>query len=59
MYIAKDATHMENVMSYKEWVWCCLYSGCEDTDSGRDVSFIVFMLPYLLDVVSYIEVLMS
>ena len=31
----------------------------EDTDSGCDVSCTVYMLPYILDAVSYIEVLMS
>ena len=33
--------------------------GCEDTDSGCDVSCIVYMLPYILDMVSHIEVVMS
>ena len=47
------------VMSYQECMQCCLYSGCEDTDSGCDVSCIAYMLPYILDVVSYIEVVMS
>ena len=28
--------------------------GCEDTDSVFDVSCRVYMLPYILDVVSYI-----
>ena len=31
----------------------------EDTDSGSDVSCIVYMSPYILDVVSDIEVVMS
>ena len=33
--------------------------GCEDRDSVYDVSCIVYMLPYILDVVSYVEVVMS
>ena len=33
--------------------------GCEDTDSVFDVSCRVYMLPYILDVVSYIEAVMS
>ena len=59
LYSANDATHMASVMSSKAWVWCCLYCGCEDTDCGCDVSCKVYMLPYILDVVSYIEVVMS
>ena len=50
---------MASVMSYKGWVWCCLYFGCEDTDSGCNVSCIVYILHYILDVVSYIEAVMS
>ena len=50
---------MASLMSYKGLVWCCLYFGCEDTDSGCDVSCIVYMLPYILDVFSYIEAVMS
>ena len=59
LYSANDATHTASVMLYKAWMWCCLYCGCEDTDCGCDVSCIVYMLPYILDVVSYIEALMS
>ena len=32
---------------------------CDDTESGCDVSCIRYMLPYILDEVSYIEVVMS
>ena len=35
-----------------------IYLGCEDTDSGCDVSGIAYMLPYILDVVSYIKAVM-
>ena len=59
MYSENDAAHMVSVMSYKNWVWCCLYCGSEDTASGCDVSGIVYMLPYILDVVSHIEAVMS
>ena len=58
-YSVKDAIPMPSLMSYKECVWCSQYSGCDDTDSGCDVTGIVYMLPYILDVVSYIEVVMS
>ena len=37
LYRANDATHMASVMSYKGWVWCCLYFGDGDTDGGCDV----------------------
>ena len=59
LYSANDATVIVSVMSYKEWVWWCLYGGCDDTDSGCDVSCIRYMLPYILDEVSYMEVVMS
>ena len=59
MYSANDATYMASVMSYKEWVLCCLYSGCENIDSGCDVSCIVYMLPDILDVASHIEAVVS
>ena len=46
---------------------CHKKSGCDDVNtvgvmtqiSGCDVTCIVYMLPYVLDVVSYIEVVMS
>ena len=47
-------------------VWCHTKSGCDDVNrvgvmtqiSGYDVTCIVYMLPYILDVVLYIEVVM-
>ena len=59
MHSGKNATYMASVMSCQECMWCCLYSGCEDTDSGCDVSCVLYMLSYILDVLSYIEVVMS
>ena len=59
LHSGNDATNMASVMSYQECMWYCLYSGCEGTDSGCDVSCVVCMLPYILDVLSYIEVVMS
>ena len=56
MHSGKNATYMASVMSCQECMWYCLYSGCEDTDSGCDVSCVVYILPYILDVLSYIEV---
>ena len=59
MHSTKFAIDMPRVMSYK--------SGCDDVKtvgvmtqiSDCDVSCIGYMLPYILDVVSYIEVVMS
>ena len=58
LYSAKDATHMASVMPYRLFdvvnrvrvmtpISCC------------DVTCIVYMLPYILDVVSYIVAVMS
>ena len=34
LHSGKYATYMASVMSYQECMQYCLYSGCEDTDSG-------------------------
>ena len=59
MYSTNFAIDMPRVMSSK--------SGCDDVKTvgvmtqirDCDVTGIVYMLPYILDVVSYIEVVMS
>ena len=65
LYSAKDTKQMANVMQYR--VCVAIESVCDvvntvrvmTPNSGCDVTRIVYMWPYILDVVSYIEALMS
>ena len=65
MYSAKDTKQMANVMQYR--VCVAIESVCDVVNTvrvmtlicGSDVTRIVYMCPYTLDVVSYIEALMS
>ena len=54
----KGATHMASVMPYRV---CVMWSIVRVMTliSGCDVTHIVYMWPYVLDVVSYIEAVMS